>query len=185
TPTPAADAVRAIFGPGADRLISAAITVSAFGFLDLTLLAPTRIYYAMAKDGLFFEGLARIHPRFGTPGLAILLQAAWGIVLVLTGTFGDLVDSVVFGDWIFFGLTGAAIFIFRRRIPAERREPGAFRTPGYPFVPALFVGAAAAAVASAILSNPRRSAIGTLLLATGVPVYFFYAKRRKASPGEA
>jgi APA family basic amino acid/polyamine antiporter len=179
TATPAADAVRAIFGPGADRLISAAIAVSAFGFLDLTLLAPTRIYYAMAKDGLFFDGLARLHPRFQTPGLAILLQAAWGIVLVLTGTFADLVDSVVFGDWIFFGLTGAAIFIFRRRIPAGRREPGAFRTPGYPFVPALFVGAAAAAVASAILSNPRRSAIGTLLLATGVPVYFFYAKKMR------
>jgi APA family basic amino acid/polyamine antiporter len=88
---------------------------------------------------------------------------------------------VVFGDWIFFGLTGAAIFIFRRRIPAGSREPGAFRTPGYPFVPALFVAAAAAAVASAILSNPKRSAIGSVLLATGVPVYFFYAKRRQAS----
>jgi len=181
TATPAADAVRAIFGPGADRLISAAITVSAFGFLDLTLLAPTRIYYAMAKDGLFFDSLARLHPRFQTPGLAILLQAGWGIILGLTGTFADLVDSVVFGDWIFFGLTGAAIFIFRRRIPTGSREPGAFRTPGYPFVPALFVAAAAAAVASAILSNPRRSVIGTLLLATGVPVYFHYAKRRSAS----
>ena len=139
----------------------------------------------MAKDGLFFDSLARIHPRFQTPGLAILLQAAWGIVLVLTGTFADLVDSVVFGDWIFFGLTGAAIFIFRRRIPTGSRAPGAFRTPGYPVVPALFVGAAAAAVVSAILSNPRRSAIGTLLLATGVPVYFFYARKRNASPSGA
>ncbi len=180
TATPAADAVRVLFGPGADRLISAAITVSAFGFLDLTLLAPTRIYYAMAKDGLFFERLARLHPRFQTPGLAILLQAAWGIVLVLTGTFADLVDSVVFGDWIFFGLTGAAIFVFRRRIPIATREPGVFRSPGYPLVPALFVAAAALAVASAVLSNPKRSAIGTALLATGVPVYFLYAKKRNA-----
>ena len=185
TTTPAADAVRVIFGPGADRLIAAAITVSAFGFLDLTLLAPTRIYYAMAKDGLFFESLARLHPRFQTPALAILLQAAWGIVLVLTGTFADLVDSVVFGDWIFFGATGAAIFVLRRRIPIRRREAGAFKTPGYPLVPALFVAAAALAVVSAILSNPRRSAIGTGLLATGVPVYFFYAKRRSALRNEA
>jgi APA family basic amino acid/polyamine antiporter len=180
TATPAADAVRVIFGPGADRLIAAAITVSAFGFLDLTLLAPTRIYYAMAKDGLFFESLSRLHPRFQTPGLAILLQAAWGVVLALTGTFADLVDSVVFGDWIFFGLTGAAIFVFRRRIPIRVRQAGSFRTPGYPLAPALFVAAAALAVASAIVSSPRRSAIGTGLLATGVPVYFFYAKRRNA-----
>jgi APA family basic amino acid/polyamine antiporter len=147
TTTPAADAVRVIFGPGADRLIAAAITVSAFGFLDLTLLAPTRIYYAMARDGLL--------------------------------------DSVVFGDWIFFGLTGAAIFVFRRRVPIGSRESGAFRTPGYPLVPALFVAAAALAVVSAIVSNPKRSAIGTGLLATGVPVYFFYAKRRNALRTEA
>lgn len=185
TPTPAATAVGAIFGAGADRLIAAAITVSAFGFLDLTLLAPTRIYYAMAKDGLFFEGLARLHPRFQTPGLAILLQAAWGIVLALTGTFADLVDSVVFGDWIFFGLTVAGIFVFRRRIPLAAREPGSFRTPGYPLVPALFVAAAAAAVVSAVLSNPARAAIGTGLLATGVPVYFFYARRQDARRGAA
>ena len=101
-------------------------------------------------------------------------------MLVLTGTFADLVDSVVFGDWIFFGLTGAAIFVFRRRVPVGSREAGAFRTPGYPLVPALFVAAAALAVTSAIVSNPKRSAIGTGLLATGVPVYVVYAKRRNS-----
>ena len=182
TPTPAADAVRAIFGPGADRLISATILVSAFGFLDLTLLAQTRIYYAMGKDGLFFSGLARLHPRFQTPVLAIVLQAAWGILLVLTGTFADLVDSVVFGDWIFFSLTVLAIFFFRRRFPVESREAGAVRTPGYPLVPALFVLAGFLVVASAVRSNPKRSAVGTALLATGVPVYFFFARRRKEIP---
>src|SRR5262249_27138152 len=123
TPTPAADAARRIFGPGADRLIAATILVSAFGFLDLTLLAQTRIYYAMGQDGTFFSSLGKLHPRFQTPVLAIVLQAAWGIVLVLTGTFGELVDSVVFGDWIFFGLTVAGLFVFRRQIPVERREP--------------------------------------------------------------
>src|SRR6266496_3242297 len=181
TTTPAADAVRRVFGPGADRMISAAITISAFGFLDLTLLAQTRIYYAMGADRLFFEGLGRLHPRFQTPSLAIVLQAAWGIVLVLTGTYADLVDSVVFGDWIFFTLTVAAIFLFRRRHPLEARPPGSFRTPGYPWFPAFFVVAGIAAVASAVASNPKRSLIGTALLATGVPVYFFYAKRRTVS----
>ncbi len=178
TETPAADAMRLIFGPGADRVVAAAIAVSAFGFLDLTLLAQTRIYYAMGRDGVFLPALARLHPDFGTPVLAIALQAGWGIVLALTGTYGELVDSVVFGDWIFFGLTAAAIFVLRRRIPAGSREPGAFRTPGYPVVPALFVAAAGVAVVSAFLSNPRRSLAGTALLALGVPVYLFYSRRR-------
>lgn len=179
TATPAADALRLIYGPGADRLIAAAIATSAFGFLDLTLLAQTRIYYAMGKDGVFLPNLARLHPRFQTPALAILLQAAWGIALVLTGTYGELVDSVVFGDWIFFGLTVAAIFIFRRRIPIGSREPGTFRTPGYPVVPALFVLAAAVAVGSAVRANPLRSAVGVALLATGLPVYRFFVRRKE------
>ena len=178
TTTPAADTLRRILGPRADRTIAAAIAVSALGFLDLTLLAQTRIYYAMGRDGLFLSGLARLHPRFQTPGLAIVLQAAWGIVLVLTGTFGDLVDSVVFGDWIFFGLTVAALFLFRRRLPLAGRGPGSFRTPGYPWTPALFVAAAVVVVFSAIRANPVRSLIGTALLATGVPVYFLFARRR-------
>jgi APA family basic amino acid/polyamine antiporter len=182
TATPAADALRSLFGPGADRLFAAAIAVSAFGFLDLTLLAQTRIYYAMGKDGVFLPGLARLHPRFQTPALAIALQAAWGIVLALTGTYGELVDSVVFGDWIFFGLTVAAIFVFRKRIPLDRREPGTFRTPGYPVVPALFVTAAAVAVASAVRSSPTRAALGVLLLATGLPVYWFFRRRRSPEP---
>jgi len=179
TATPAGDAVSRIFGPGADRLISAAIAVSAFGFLDLTLLAQTRIYYAMGADGVFFPALGRLHPRFHTPALAIGIQAAWGIVLVLTGTYGELVDSVVFGDWIFFGLTVAAVFRLRRRLPLERREAGAFRMPGHPLLPALFVAAALLVVASAIRSNPSRSAVGAALLASGIPVYLFYDRRRR------
>ena len=178
TQTPAPDALRRILGPGADRLIAAAIAISAFGFLDLTLLAQTRIYYAMGKDGVFFPALARLHPKFGTPVLAIALQAGWGILLALTGTFGQLVDSVVFGDWIFFGLTVAAIFVFRRRMPLETREPGSFRTPGYPLLPALFVAAAAVVVVSAVRTNPLRSSIGVALLAIGVLVYGLFRRRR-------
>jgi len=179
TATPAAEALQRIFGPGSDRLIAAAIAISAFGFLDLTLLAQTRIYYAMGKDGVFFPALARLHPNFGTPTLAIVLQAGWGILLALTGTYGQLVDSVVFGDWIFFGLTVAAIFVFRRRIPVESRESGSFRTPGYPLVPALFVAAAAVVVVSAVRTNPFRSAIGISLLAIGPLVYWLFARRNR------
>jgi APA family basic amino acid/polyamine antiporter len=179
TPTPAAETVRQIFGAGSDRLIAAAIAISAFGFLDLTLLAQTRIYYAMGVDGIFFSGLATLHPRFQTPALAILLQAAWGVVLVLTGTYGELVDSVVFGDAIFFALTVAGIMVFRRRFPVEKREAGTFRSPIYPLLPLLFVGATVGIVASTIYSNPRRSSFGAALLAVGVPVYFFFARRTR------
>ncbi len=183
TGTPAAEALQWIFGPGADRLIAASIAISAFGFLDLTLLAQTRIYFAMGKDGVFFPALARLHPRFGTPTFAILLQAGWGILLALTGTYGELVDSVVFGDWIFFGLTVAAIFVFRRTTPIDSREPGSFRTPGYPLVPALFVAAAVVVVVSAVRTNPFRSAIGIAFLAVGPLVYWLFVRRsRGGSP---
>jgi APA family basic amino acid/polyamine antiporter len=136
----------------------------------------------MARDGLFFPALASLHPRFQTPVLAIALQAAWAAVLLLTGTYGDLVDSVVFADWIFFGLTVAGLFVFRGR-PSSGSEAGGFRAPGYPVLPALFVAAAALVVWSAIRSNPTRSALGAALLAAGVPIYFAFARRaaRKAA----
>jgi APA family basic amino acid/polyamine antiporter len=178
TMTPAADAVRQFGGPWADRFIAASIAISAFGFLDLTLLAPTRITYAMAKDGLLAGSLARVNPRFGTPGLAIAAQAGWAIVLISTGTFAQLVSTVVFGDWIFFGLTVAGLFVFRRRLPPSSREAGAFLTPGYPVVPAIFVAAAALVVVSTVWSDPRRALFGTLLLCSGVPAYIFYARGR-------
>ena len=172
TMTPAADAVRRLFGGGADRWIAAAIAVSTFGFLDLTLLAPTRISYAMARDGVFFTGLSRLHPRFGTPHRAILLQAAWAIVLLLTGTYGGLVNSVVFADWIFFALTVAAVLHLRRKIPVASRKPGTFLSPGYPVLPILFLGASLLVLAGVVRSDPARAALGVVLLGAGLPVYF-------------
>jgi APA family basic amino acid/polyamine antiporter len=179
---PAADAVRAMFGGGADRFLAAAIAVSGFGFLDLSLLAVTRIPFAMARDGLFPGVFARLHPRFATPVAAIVLQAAWSAVLVGIGNYGGLVDGVVFADWIFFGLAAAGVFVLRAR---ERRAggvpPDRFRTPGYPVVPALFVAAAVLTIVSAIRSSPVRSATGAGILAAGVPLYFLFARRRDAA----
>ncbi len=182
TATPAADAVARIFGAGADRWIAAAIAVSTFGFLDVSLLGPTRISYAMAQDGVFFPGFGRLHSRFSTPHRAILLQALWSIVLVLTGTYGNLIDSVVFADWIFFGLTVAAVIGLRRRIPLASRPKGAFATPGVPIVPGLFVAASAFVVAGAVWSNPVRSAIGVGMMAAGVPIYYTCRRRSRAEP---
>lgn len=184
TPTPAADAVRRLFGPGAERWIAAAIAISTFGFLDLTLLAPTRIYYAMARDGVFLPGLARLHPRFGTPHRAILLQAGWAVVLLLTGTYSGLVDSVVFADWIFFALTVAAVIVWRRRLPVARRDPAAYVAPGYPVLPILFIAASVLVLAGVVRSNPVRSAIGAALLLAGLPIYAAFSGRARREEGK-
>jgi APA family basic amino acid/polyamine antiporter len=178
TQTPAADAARRMFGEWGDVFMSAAIAISTFGFLDLSILAPTRVYYAMAADRLFVPALARLHPRFATPGLAIVVQSAWSCVLALTGSYEQLANYVVFADWIFFGLTVSTVLTFRRKVPIGSRPPDAVRTPGYPVVQMLFVLVAAAVVASTIGAAPAASAKGALLLALGVPVYFWYARAR-------
>jgi basic amino acid/polyamine antiporter, APA family len=183
TVTPAAAAVRRLFGPRADAWITAAIAVSTLGFVHMSFLGPTRISFAMARDGVFFRSLGELHPRFGTPHRAILLQAFWCIVLVLTGTYGGLIDSVVFADWIFFGLAVVAVIPLRRRIPPSARPAGAFLTPGTPWIPILFAAAAVFAVAGAARSNPVRSGIGVLMMLAGIPIYYAWrgAAKRRAS----
>lgn len=174
TATPAADAAARALGTAGDKFVAAAIAISTFGFLDLAVLAPTRVYYAAAADGYLPAALARLHPRFGTPGLAIVVQAVWAIGLVLTGTYGDLLNSVVFADWIFFGATVAALFVWRRR----GGSPATYRSPGYPYVPAFFVLVALAVVASVIIEAPARAAAGALLIATGIPVFYYFSRQR-------
>ncbi len=184
TMTPASDTARAVFGPIGDRLIAATIAVSTFGFLNLTMLAPTRVYFAMARDGVFLERVARLHPKFGTPSLAIGIQSVWAIALALTGTYAQLVDYVVFADWIFFGLAGLSLFVFRRTFPVSERPPGAFRTPGYPVIPGLFVLVALLIVASVLRSNTVGSLIGIGLLLTGVPAFLFWRRASVRGGGD-
>jgi APA family basic amino acid/polyamine antiporter len=172
---PAADTMRALLGPAGGTFIAAGIAVSTFGFLDLVILVTPRVFQAMAADGVFFPRLAELHPRYRTPSAAILLESGWAIVLTLTGTFGQLVDYVAFGDWIFFGLTVAGLY----RLRAGDAERGAgFRVPGYPWTPAIFVAAALLVVASSILANPGNAAVGTGLLLLGIPVYLWWRRPR-------
>jgi APA family basic amino acid/polyamine antiporter len=175
TTTPAADAARRMFGPLGDRFVTAAIAISTFGFLDLAILAPTRVYYAMAADGSFFPALAQLHPRFRTPGVAIAVQTAWSCILTLSGTYGQLLNYVVFADWIFFGLTVSTVVVFRRTFPLARRGPG-FLAPGHPILPVLFVLTAAAIVLSVILADPRSASRGALLIAAGVPLFYLFRR---------
>jgi APA family basic amino acid/polyamine antiporter len=179
---PAADAMRRLIGPGGATLIAAGITVSTFGFLGLVILVSPRVYQALAADGLFFSAFARLHPNWRTPATAIVFQAAWGILLLGTGSYGQLLDWVVFCDWIFFGLTVGTLFVLRGREAGGRGGAGAdvtpqFRVPGYPVTPLLFVAAAIYVVLGSIISNPANALRGTLLLAAGVPVFLFWRRR--------
>ena len=175
---PAADAMRAVLGPVGGTVIAAGIAISSFGFLNLVILVTPRVFQAMAADGLFFSRLAELHPVYRTPGAALVLLAGWAGVLTLTGTFAQLVDYVAFGDWIFFGLTVAGLYIYRSRDAS--RERGSFRVPGYPWTPALFVAAAVLVVVSSVLADPVNAAVGAGLLGLGVPVYGYWRRRHGA-----
>jgi APA family basic amino acid/polyamine antiporter len=128
----------------------------------------------MAADGLFLPALARLHPRYGTPGTAIALQTAWSCVLALSGTYGQLLNYVVFADWIFFGMTAATVLIFRRTLPLDERPPDTFRMPAHPVLPILFALTAACVVGSVIWSDPGSAARGALLLAAGIPLFYWF-----------
>ena len=186
---PAADAMRNVLGAGGATVIAAGIAVSSFGFLNLVILVSPRVYQTMSADGAFFPALARLHPRFRTPGAAIVFQGGWAILLTLTGSYGQLLDYVVFGDWIFFGLVVSTLFVYRRRDGLGVRGPGSgtrgvagYRAWGYPATPALFVLAAVYVVASSVASNPKNAAIGAFLLLLGIPVYLYW-KARTARKG--
>jgi APA family basic amino acid/polyamine antiporter len=176
---PAADAMRNVLGSGGATVIAAGIAVSSFGFLNLVILVSPRVYQTMSADGAFFPALARLHPRFRTPGSAIVFQGVWAVLLTLTGSYGQLLDYVVFGDWIFFGLVVSTLFVYRRRDRTRKVAPGGagFRAWGYPVTPALFVLAAIYVVASSVASNPGNAAIGAGLLLLGIPVYLFWKAR--------
>jgi APA family basic amino acid/polyamine antiporter len=176
---PAADTMQALLGPVGGKLIAAGIAVSTFGFLNLVILVTPRVLQAMAADGVFFKRLAVLHPVYHTPAAAIVGLTVCAFVLTLSGTFGQLVDYVTFGDWIFFGLTVASLFVYRARDVGVR---SGFSVPGYPWTPALFILAAAYVVYSAIVSNPRNAAIGAGLIALGIPAYLSWKRSRPIPP---
>jgi APA family basic amino acid/polyamine antiporter len=174
---PAADMMSRIAGEGGRRLIAAGIAASTFGFLNLVILVSPRVYQAMARDGLFFRSFATLHPRFRTPVTAIVFQALVASALILTGSYGQLLDWVVFGDWIFFGSTALTLVVFRNRDRRAGVVDSGFRAPFYPLSVALFVLAALYVVFGSVASNPGNALRGVLLLAAGVPVFLFWSKK--------
>ena len=171
----AADAATRLAGPRGATVIVIAAMLSILGFVNVVILANPRIFFAMARDGAFFQKVASVHPRYGSPHIAILLMGGWAIVLLLItkGEIGALLSGVVFADWIFFGLGAASVFVLRHKRPDAERP---YRALGYPVVPAFFVLAAALGVVSSFIATPRLSLIWSLLLVVGVVVYWQFRK---------
>jgi APA family basic amino acid/polyamine antiporter len=168
----ASEAGAVVLGPFAGKFLAGVILVAMFSAANSIMLTSPRVYFAMAKDGLFFPQLAQIHPRFGTPAVSILACAAWSAFLAATGTFEQLLTYVVFVGWIFYGLGGAALFVYRRRDPAA-----AFHTPGYPWTTMLFVASSAFIVVNTLVTQPREALMGSLIVLLGVPAYLFWRKK--------
>jgi APA family basic amino acid/polyamine antiporter len=173
----AATAVSTVVGPIAAKLVALLILISIFSAANAILLTSPRVYFAMARDGLFFQRLAEVHPRFKTPAFAIIAGAAWSMVLAVTGTFEQLLTYVVFIGWIFYALAAASIFVYRRRAPYAARP---YRVPGYPLTPLLFIVAAAALVMNTIVRQPVRATIGLAIVFLGAPVYLIWRSRSRA-----
>jgi APA family basic amino acid/polyamine antiporter len=172
----AATALSSVVSHGAGKFVTLAILVSMFSAANAVMLNSPRIYYAMAKDGLFFHALSQVHPRFGTPALAVAAAGIWSAVLAASGTYEQLLTYVVFVAWIFYALSAASVFIYRRRQPDLARP---YRVPAYPFTPILFILAALALVGNTIVTQPLRAVVGLGIVFLGAPAYLFW--RRSAT----
>ena len=172
TTTPASTLMRAVMGERGATLIAAGIAVSTLGFLSQGMLTAPRVYYAMAEDGVFFRAVGKVHPKTRVPVLAIVLQGAVAIVIALSGTYEQILNYVVSVDFIFFGLTGLSLFVFRRRLPSA-----GFRTPLHPVSTAIFIAACWLVVIGTFVKEPKNSLIGLAILAAGVPFWFGLRQR--------
>jgi basic amino acid/polyamine antiporter, APA family len=175
---PAADTVGAVLGQRGRAVIGAGIAISTFGFLNLVILVTPRVYQAMAADGVFFAQMAKVHPRTHTPVAALIGQALWTLVLLFSGSYGQLLDYVVFADWLFFTATAASLFVYRRREARGEIPRVAVRAFGHPVSTLLFLLAGAYVIAGSVSSNPGNALKGALLLCLGWPAYRWWARSR-------
>jgi len=169
---PAADVMQQVAGPVGAKLIALGVAISTLGFCNITLVAGARVLQVMGEDGLFFRAVARLHPRWRTPNIALLLLSGWAILLALAFSYGQLLDYATFGDWLACAVGVATLFWYRRHDDAA----GGFRVPGYPWLPLLFVAAVGAVVVATLLDNLLSSSIVLLVMLAGMPVYFMWRR---------
>ncbi len=171
----AADVMQVVIGPVGASLVAGVILCSIAGAANGNVLTAPRVFFAMARDGLFFKKFADVHPTLLTPHVSIIATGAWAAVLSVTGTFEQLATYVVFGQWIFFGLTVAAVMVLRAKRPGLERP---YRTWGYPVTPVVFVAASLYISVSTLLAEPLHALAGLGLILAGVPAYGHWRRRR-------
>lgn len=180
----AADVANIAMGPIGAMFVAAAVMVSTFGTTNGTIMVSSRVYYAMSQKGLFFSKIGKSHDKFFTPGNALILQAVWSSVLVMSGTFDQLTDMLIFVSWIFYAAGAYGVFILRKKMPNAERP---YKVWGYPYVPAIFVAVATIYVFATLYtdigsyingeSEIIRSVFGLFLLSLGIPFYLYFNKK--------
>ena len=179
SPRPASDAVALVLGAFGASIVSAGMALSMLVTLNGTTMSGARVPFAAARDGYFFPSVAKVHPRFFTPSVAILLQLGLAVALLVVGqNFRQLFTLAIFAEWLFYMITSTTIFVFRRREPDAPRP---YRVWGYPVVPALFVLASGVLLYYTFTDNLLNSAVGSLVILAGVPVFYYF--RRRSSVG--
>ncbi len=172
----AADVMDKLFAGYGGAIISAMVMISTFGAVNATSMTTARVFFAMAKDKMFFKGVEKVHPKYKTPGRSLMIQAVWASILTLTGTYDQIFTYVIFAGWIFYALGGYAIFILRKKMPDAVRG---YRVPGYPYVPIVFIVVATWFVTNTIISQTTDSIVGLFLVLAGVPFYLYWKNQIK------
>jgi APA family basic amino acid/polyamine antiporter len=175
TPRIGETAAGRLFGESGAKLMALSVLVSVFGCISATVISGPRVFYAMAKDGLFFRGLAEVHPRHHTPSRAILWQAVWSSALCLSGTYTKLYTFVMFAAVLFYALAGASVMVLRRTRPDWPRP---YKTWGYPVTPIVYIGVCVVVLINTLMTQPVESGIGIAILAAGMPAYLYWKRRR-------
>ena len=173
------EVVRSFSGNIGALAMAVLILITTFGCTNTTLLGPPRLYYAMAKEGVFFKSASYIHPRYNTPSKAIFIQAVWASVLVFSGSFDQLTDMLIFAAFIFYGATALGVFILRVKMPDAPRP---YKAVGYPVVPAIFILFCVALIVITLIGRPREALIGLGLMASGLPFYWYWNRKATTTP---
>ncbi len=176
----AAEMMRVVVGGWGAKAVALAAMISIFAALNGSILSGARVPYAMARDRLFFAPVARVNAEYRTPGVSILALSVWSALLVLSGRYEQLFTYVIFASWILYGMTTAAVIVLRRKRPDLPRP---YKTLAYPVLPVLFVLVAISLVISTLFDSPRESLLGLGFIFLGLPFYFHWKRRTKASVG--
>ena len=169
----ASDSAFIFLGEKGAVLVSIIILISLLGANNGFILTSARINYAMARNRLFFRQAAKVHPKFKSPANALIIQAVWACALTFSGTYNQLITYIIFASWIFYAMSCAAVIILRKKRPEMKRP---YNTPGYPYIPIIFILFAVFLTFNTILEAPRDAAVGAGIILAGLPLYFYWKK---------